>query len=154
MVTPFHSEVNMRTIQDIKSAIYNLLDELEEHDSMEHRMVLEDLSVSALNRWKQIQDLCNEGEGVDPETQVTGHKFIAKVSCANTGYQELSDESFHTLAEAKQWCRENEPEHHYRNFVCRDIIEIDLKGNPVQWHYRTPDTAYRYDDGDGYCSMW
>ena len=154
MVTPFNSEVNMKTIQDIKSAIYNLLDELENHDSMEHRMVLENLSVSALSRWKQLQDAANECDNAPEEERVTGHKFIAKVQCVNTGYQELGGYSFNTLAEAKSWCKENQPEHHYRNFVCEDIIEIDLEGNPVQWHYRTPDTSYRYDDGDGYCLMW
>jgi len=141
MVTPFHSEVNMRTTQQIETAIHELLEEYEHHDSMEHRMFLEELSASCLSRWKQLQDAANECDNEPVEERVTGHKFIAKVQCVNTGYQELADEAFFTLAEAKSWCKENQPEHHYRNFVREDIIEIDLKGNPVQWHYRTPDTS-------------
>jgi hypothetical protein len=147
-------EQNMRTQQEIETAIYTLLEEYEHYDSMEHRMFLDELSESCLNRWKELQAGANEGEGVDPETQCTGHRFIAKVQCVNTGYLEMAETGFVTLADAKQWCRDNHPEHHYRNFIREDIIEIDLKRNPVQWHYRTPDTSYRYDDSDGWCSMW
>ncbi len=128
----------MKTIQQIKSSIYSLLEELEEHESMEHRMLLSDLATTCLQRWKQIQDAANECDGDDPEEQVNGHSFIACVRCENTGDTELHDYKFNTLKEAKDWCIENEPSGSYRNFVRMDIYEIGIDGDPVQWHYKTP----------------
>jgi hypothetical protein len=137
----------MTTIADIHTDIINLLNKLEEHDSMEHRMFLRELSDTCLGRWKQIQDMANECDTTPGEERVTGHVYICTVRCENTGETEMSDYSYNTLKEAKDWCIENKPTGSYRNFVRMDIHEIGIDGNPVQWHYKTP-------NWDGWCTLW